>query len=236
MICGCRNDSITSPMVSANRSRLQPHAARNARIEHVARIEGAPLIGCEPWLSFTPSLFWYIAKVGHEVSTKSIEWRPHCSLDLCWCSESQQVVASNGGIKTTHCFHARLTNPDALLECVAKQEFLVLDDPHEDRPRDTRLSGNFKSPRLDDARVMKKRLNGFRPLGIGALAVLFCPVQGEPEERCKQAHEGAADTEQEVPLETAAQRAEARTDDDHRDSSKCSCKEDQPRDSLGASS
>jgi len=35
---------------SAPNARLQPQAARNARIEHDARIEGAPTGGCEPWL------------------------------------------------------------------------------------------------------------------------------------------------------------------------------------------
>ena len=34
-------------------ARLQPQAARNARIEHDARIEGAPTVGCEPWLDST---------------------------------------------------------------------------------------------------------------------------------------------------------------------------------------
>jgi hypothetical protein len=31
-------------------ARLQPQAARTVRIEHDARIEGAPTVGCEPWL------------------------------------------------------------------------------------------------------------------------------------------------------------------------------------------
>jgi hypothetical protein len=38
--------------VGAN-ARLQPQAARTVRIEHDARIEGAPTVGCEPWLDST---------------------------------------------------------------------------------------------------------------------------------------------------------------------------------------
>jgi hypothetical protein len=34
-------------------ARLQPLAARNARIEHDARIEGAPSVGCKPSLDGT---------------------------------------------------------------------------------------------------------------------------------------------------------------------------------------
>jgi len=35
-------------------ARLQPQAARIGRMEHDAWIEGAPTVGCEPWLDGTP--------------------------------------------------------------------------------------------------------------------------------------------------------------------------------------
>jgi hypothetical protein len=37
---------------SRSNARLEPPAARNARIGREARIEGAPTVGCEPWLAF----------------------------------------------------------------------------------------------------------------------------------------------------------------------------------------
>ena len=43
-------DTRSLQTVCAHNARLQPPAARNARIEHDARIEGAPTVGCEPWL------------------------------------------------------------------------------------------------------------------------------------------------------------------------------------------
>ena len=44
------------PASSSAERRLQPPAARNARIEHDARIEGAPTVGCEPWLCVAAAL------------------------------------------------------------------------------------------------------------------------------------------------------------------------------------
>ena len=42
----CRPDSSVRPP----NARLQPPAARNARFEHDARVEGAPSVGCKPQL------------------------------------------------------------------------------------------------------------------------------------------------------------------------------------------
>src|SRR5882672_2880511 len=54
----CGSTSSTTYVHTPN-ARLQPQAARNIRIEHDARIEGAPPVGCEPWLGCTRLLPLY---------------------------------------------------------------------------------------------------------------------------------------------------------------------------------